>query len=128
MFTSSFRFFLLSAIFTSITLKNISAVHKNMSDIIKVCSLQLPFTEIKPRSRFNFSLASFQLEHKQHTSLLETLSRDVHSIVHTHTHLLEDLAALTGGMYPSLLSAQGELEGEQEEKHLFLSYYGIRHG
>jgi len=73
---------------------------------------------MKPRARFNFSLLCFQLEHKQHTSLLETLS-----IVHTHTHMLEDLAALTGEMYPSFLSAQGELEGEQEEKHLFLPYY-----
>lgn len=42
-------------------------------------------------------------------------------MVHTHTHLLDDLAALGGGMYPSFLSPHGELEGEQEEKHLFLS-------
>lgn len=44
-----------------------------------------------------------------------------------HTHLLEDPTALTGGRYPSFLPAQGDLEGEQEEKHLFLSCYEIRH-
>lgn len=115
---------LLSSIFTSI----ICCTQKLFILMIKACSLHLPFTKIKPRARFSFSLSSFQLEHKQDTSLPDASSRGVHTIVHTHTHLLEDLVALSGEMCPSFLSAQGELEGEQEEKHLFLSCCGVRHG
>lgn len=55
--------------------------------VIKMCSLQLPLTEIRPRARYNFSVASFQLEHKQHTSLLDTEQRQTEHGSHPHSSL-----------------------------------------
>lgn len=51
--------------------------------LIKICCLELPLTEIKTKARFNFSLSSFQLRQKEHTSFLGILSRRVHS---SHPH------------------------------------------
>lgn len=59
------RIFFLCTIFASIMLKSISTVHKNARLVTNVYYLQFPFSEIDPRVTFNFSLSSFQLEHKQ---------------------------------------------------------------
>lgn len=59
----------------------------HLRPVIKICSLQLPLAEIRARARPSSFIASFQLEHKQHTSSLDTEQRRAEHRSRPHSSL-----------------------------------------
>lgn len=93
--------------------------------VIKVWSLQLPLAEIRPRARYNFSVASFQLEHKQHTSLLDTEQRQTEHSSHPHSSLGRPCSSYWGSVSKLLITTwrAGGRAGREASVCLLLEHW-----
>lgn len=97
----------------------------HLRPVIKICSLQLPLAEIRARARPNSFIASFQLEHKQHMSSLDTEQRQAEHRSRPHSSLGWPCSSWWGNVSKFLITTwrAGGRTGREASVSLLLEHW-----